>query len=99
MRIHEYLEIVDKKNGRKIIKCIKCGHEFCDINDNYKKHTLLWEKDHKDFPLRSPISGDSMFSKYQEFYCPGCLTLLEVDMFCPELDKDDPIVWDIELKL
>lgn len=98
MRIHEYLEIVDKKGGRKVIRCIKCGYEFCDAKENYKKYALLWERDPKELPLRSPYSGESMFFRYQEFICPGCGTLLQVDQYCPELDKDDPIVHDIEIK-
>jgi len=99
MRIHEYLEIVQKEDGQKVIRCIKCGHEFCDARENYKNRCLLWERDLDGFPLRTPISGDKMFTHYQEFICPGCGTLLEVDMICPELDKDAPILWDIQVKV
>jgi acetone carboxylase gamma subunit len=99
MRFHEYLEIVSKTDGQRVTRCIKCGHEFCNAADNYKKHTLLWERDAKEYPLRSPVSGETMFTRYQEYICPGCGTLLQVDVICPELDKDNPILWDIQLKL
>ena len=98
MRIHEYLEIVEKQGGSKVIRCVKCGHEFCEASDNYKKHALLWERGTNEFPLRKPYSGEAMFIRYQHFICPGCGTLLQVDQYCPELDKDDPIIHDIEVK-
>ncbi len=99
MRFHEYLEIVSKEDGRKVIRCVKCGHEFCDAADNYKRHALLWERDASEYPSRSPASGESMFTRYQEFICPGCATLLQVDVISPELDRSDPILWDIQLKV
>lgn len=99
MRIHEYLEIADNKEGKKIIRCLKCGHEFCDARENYKLHALYRERDLKDVKLRSLISGEPTFVLYQEYICPGCGTLLEVDTYCPELDKDDPVVWDIQIKI
>ena len=99
MRISEYLEIVTKSSGQKVIRCIKCEHEFCGAQENYKKHTLVLERDLKDLPLRSPISGDPMFTRSQEFICPGCGTLLQADTYCPELDADNPIVWDIQIKV
>jgi acetone carboxylase gamma subunit len=100
MRIHEYLEIVCKGEGQKaVIRCMKCGYEFCPADENYKKYTLVWERDLKDLPLRTPVSGDPMFTRYQEFICPGCGTLLDVNSFCPEIDENDPIVWDIQIKI
>ncbi len=99
MRIHEYLEVITKEDGSKAIQCIKCGHEFCDARENYKEHALLWERSLDDVPLRTPISGEPMFTRYHEFICPGCGTLLEVDLFCPQLDSDEPIVWDIQIKV
>lgn len=99
MRIHEYLEIASKKDGSKVIRCLKCGHEFCGASENYKEHALLRERSLEGIALRTPISGDPMFTRYHEFICPGCGTLLEVGLFCPELDSDDPIVWDIRIKV
>ncbi|UCG66016.1 MAG: hypothetical protein JSW12_02905 [Deltaproteobacteria bacterium] len=99
MRIHEYLRIVSKNGDKKAIQCIKCGHEFCDANENYKEHALIWERKLDDVPLRTPVSGDPMFTLYHDFICPGCGTVLEVDLYCPELDKDDPIVWDIQIEV
>ena len=99
MRFHEYLETVSKEDGSKVIQCTKCSYMFCDVKENYKEHALLWERDLDDIPLRTPVSGETMFTRYLEFICPSCGTLLEVDFFCPQLDSDEPIVWDIQLKI
>ncbi len=98
MRIHEYLEIVTKADGEKIIVCRKCGHEFCQANQNYKRHALYLERTLQDWPQRRPASGEDMFVVYQEYVCPGCGVLLEVDNYCPALDsEDEKILWDMQL--
>ena len=97
MRIHEYLEIVVNSEGKKVIRCLKCGYELCRASENYKKHCLLWERNLADLPLRSNPTGDKPFEHYQEFICPGCATLLEVDTVCPDIE-DEPILWDIQIK-
>lgn len=97
MRIHEYLEVVDKQ-GKKTIVCVKCGHEFCGIDDNYKKYAIYRERDPRELPRMTPTSGDPLFVIYQEYICPGCGTLLEVDNFCPEIDSEEErILWDIQI--
>ena len=92
MRIHEYLKVVKKDGGEKVIKCIKCGYEFCTIEENYKEYALLWKRDFKDIKLRYPISGEKPKVTYQEFICPGCGVLLEVEITM----KGSPILHDIE---
>lgn len=98
MRIHEYLEIVEKPEGQKVIRCIKCGYEFCDARENYKRYALYRERDLSDVKLRSLSSGEPTVVVYQEYICPGCATLLQVDTLCPELEED-PIIWDIQIKI
>ncbi|MBI4332649.1 MAG: hypothetical protein HY673_15375 [Chloroflexi bacterium] len=98
LRIHEYLEIAETDHGQKVIRCLRCGHVFCKASENYKEHALLWERSLEDIPCRTPVSGEAMFIRYQEFICPGCATLLEVDTVCPELDKEQPIIWDIQVE-
>lgn len=100
MRIHEYLEIVSKEDGAKVIVCSRCGHEFGGADENYKRHALYIERDLKEWPNRAPVSGDGMFVVYQEYICPGCGVLLEVDNYCPDLDsEEEKILWDIQIDL
>jgi hypothetical protein len=35
---------------------------------------------------------------YQHYICPGCGTFLQVDVWCPLIDTDEPI-WDIDVKV
>ena len=91
LTIGEYLEI-DDSSGDNLYKCRKCGHVFCSAKNNYKNYAIVKE---------APISKlGKEYSKterfyFREFYCPGCLTLLWVDM----TEKDSPVLLDHELKL
>jgi N-methylhydantoinase B len=96
IRMHEYLQIVEKEDGDKAIICIKCGNEFCRPDDNYKKWALRWTRDVREMK-KVPESEESI-TYYQEYICPGCGTLLQVDTWCPEIDSDEPL-WDIQVKV
>jgi acetone carboxylase gamma subunit len=98
MRIHEYLEIVNK-DERKVIRCLKCGYIFGSAKENYKKGCLVREREFNE--VMNPtfcLSKEKPFERLQEFICPGCGLLLEVDVVVPELEED-PILWDIQIKL
>ncbi|MDP2728345.1 MAG: acetone carboxylase subunit gamma, partial [Dehalococcoidia bacterium] len=94
LRIHEHLAIVRTTDGRKIITCVKCGNQFCDATDNYKKHALRWTRDVAEMKKMPP--GEETYAYYQEYICPGCATLLQVDICYPSLDSDKPL-WDIQI--
>lgn len=96
MRIHEYLEIIEDDSGRKVISCIKCGNHFCETGDNYKNYSLRWTKDIRE--MKPVEEGKQSITHYQEYICPGCGTLLEVDPWCPQIDDEAP-VWDIDVKI
>ena len=84
----EYLVI----NEDNKIQCRKCGSLFGDIDENYKKFALSAEIiPSKIGPLRP---DDGKMCLYREFYCPGCATLIDVDIIVP----GDPISHDIRLK-
>ena len=89
------MEIVEKTDGKKVIICLKCGNEFCEQGDNYKKHSLRITRDVRE--LKEVAEGVEPLECYQEYICPGCGTLLQVDTWCPQLDSDEP-VWDIDVK-
>ena len=89
IRIHEYLEITGNKN----IRCLNCGHVFCDAGKNYKDYALKAEVPGKD--LGEHYAPDPDFVLYHDFYCPGCKTLLDQDVLPP----GDPNLWNIQVKI
>jgi N-methylhydantoinase B len=97
IRVHEYLEIA--QNGReRYIRCIRCGHLFCRPDENYKEYSLrrVVELDRiaiRPLPSRGPYLG-----RYHEYICPGCGTLLQVDVFCPSLGGEENL-WDLRIDL
>ncbi|MDY6973733.1 MAG: acetone carboxylase subunit gamma [Thermodesulfobacteriota bacterium] len=85
----EYLVISEDQK----IQCRKCEHVFCNLDENYKEFALNAEVVPSTIgPLR-PDDGE--WCLYREFYCPGCATLLDVDVVVP----GDPISHDIRLKV
>ncbi|MFC2008096.1 hydantoinase B/oxoprolinase family protein [Chloroflexota bacterium] len=96
MMITEYVEIIEKENGDKVISCIKCGYEFCSLKDNYKKYALRWTREPQE--LKKVLKGEPILTYYQEYICPGCGTLLQVDLWWPLVDTDEPL-WDIQVEV
>ena len=98
MKFHEYLEIVEKSSGERVIVCVKCRNQFCGSEENYKRFSIYRENDLEDVKGRFLASGEKPFVTYQEYICPGCGTLLEVDVLCKELENEDSIViWDMRI--
>ncbi|MBI4334728.1 MAG: hypothetical protein HY673_26025 [Chloroflexi bacterium] len=86
MRIAEALEIVPHENAR-VIRCTRCQHIICDASEEWKKRAAMCDKPVTNagplFPRDSPFL-------LREFYCPGCGTMLDVDVVM----KGDPIISD-----
>lgn len=90
MRIHYYLEIDENKK----IKCRKCGYVICDATENYKKHVPGAEIWPDEIPGQRPSREDALVI-YHEYYCPGCYTMLDVEL----AEKGAPPLWDIQVKV
>lgn len=90
MRIHYYLEV--EKGGK--IKCRKCGHVICNASENYKEHVPRAERWPDEIPGQHPSRDDALVL-YYEYYCPGCYTLLDVEI----AEKGAPPLWDIQIKI
>ena len=90
-RIGEYL-VIDDSSGEATVQCAKCQHVFCPATENYKEHALMSEN-----PLTKAGPNYSETERFilREFYCPGCATMLEVEMCL----KGSPFLWDVQLKL
>ena len=89
MRIHYYLEVDETDK----IKCLKCGHIICDASENYKKHVPRAELRPDEIPGQRPRAEEALVV-YYEYYCPGCFTLLDVEI----AEKGAPPLWDIQIK-
>jgi len=72
----EYLKVDYSKDNGNIL-CRKCGHTFCSIDNNFKEYAL-----HAEFPLTRSSPRNSKTERFvlREFYCPGCATMLEVEV-------------------
>jgi N-methylhydantoinase B len=97
LRIHEYLEIA-RDRGETMIRCIRCGYLFCSPEENYKKHAMRRTVELDRLALRPLPSGDPYLGRYHEYICPGCATLLQVDVYCPVLGGEEDL-WDIRIHL
>jgi N-methylhydantoinase B len=98
MRFHEYIEVVEKQSGERVAVCVKCGNQFCNAGENYKHFSIYQENDLVGVEGRFLASGEKTFVTYQEYICPGCGTLLEVDVLCKQLeDEESKVIWDIQI--
>ena len=81
----EHLFIVAKGSDRYVAKC-DCGHEFCDYRENYKLECLIHVRDSEEKLLEiypKMMHGDPRWEEIREYFCPGCVTLLEVEAVAP----------------
>ena len=80
------------------IKC-DCGHEFCDYRENWKLEALISvrgtvEELREIYP--EMMHGDPDWNVLREYFCPGCLTLLEVEAVPPGYPPVHDFVPDLE---
>jgi acetone carboxylase gamma subunit len=83
----EYLE----RNSAGI-RCAKCKYKLASKFREWKKSAKVAE-----FPLRKagPLMSRTRKFILREFYCPGCATLLEVEM----TRKNEPFIIDDVLNM
>jgi N-methylhydantoinase B len=100
LTFHEYLEMVEKESGERVVICKRCGNQFCGAMENYKNFSIYRENDLEGVEGRYLASGEKSFVTYQEYMCPGCGTLLEVDVLCRQLeDEKSKVIWDIQINV
>jgi acetone carboxylase gamma subunit len=94
----EHMCIVAKA-GQYIVKCYHCGHEFCNHTENWKLEALINVRDTEEqlleiFPRM--MQGDSRWEEIREYFCPGCMTQLEVEAVPPGYPPVHDFVPDLE---
>lgn len=69
--------------GKEQVCCRKCGYAFGPRESNFKGSALMSE-----YPLTRAAPGNSRTKRFviREFYCPGCATMLEVEVALPEAE-------------
>jgi hypothetical protein len=96
LRFHAALEI-STAGKQRVIRCGRCGHLFCKANENYKLNAL-----HRVVHLSEVMpplpTGEPYIGEYHEYFCPGCATQLQVDMFSPSLGGD-AVLWDTRIDI
>ena len=97
LRPHEYLEIARGDAGETATRCLRCGHVLCSADANYKRYALRRDRDLADLAGRAMPDGKPYLGVYREYACPGCTTLLQVDVFCPSLGGDEDL-WDMRVE-
>ena len=96
----EYLEI-DLAAERWL--CRACGQDLGPARDNYKRGTLVYDRDPGQIhrPLLDParyeftFAPDPAWCRILEYYCPGCATMIETEYLPP----GHPPVWDLEIDI
>ncbi len=90
----EHLFVVRKPDGRRIVKST-WGHEYCDVQENWKLHAKVFVRDTEElinelYPDK--LGCDPEWMQLREYYDPISGTLLEVEVVPPGY----PIVHDFK---
>jgi N-methylhydantoinase B len=96
LKFHASLEMAGDRRS-PVIRCQSCGHLLCEAKENYKLYALRRVVHLKDFMPNPLPTGEPYIGEYHEYFCPGCATQLQIDLFCPLLGGD-PILWDIRIQ-
>ena len=89
-RLNEQIRIVG--SGVGAVTVCRCGYVIGLAAENYKLHVLMREGPVQNAgPWVDPngIGGDRFVCR--EFFCPACLTLLDVEI----AQRGEPILWDV----
>jgi acetone carboxylase gamma subunit len=90
--INEFVRI--DGSGADAVTICSCGYEIAAASENYKQHLLLREGPVQDAgPWVDPLDTGGGRFVCREFFCPGCLRLLDVEI----AQRGEPILWDIRI--
>jgi N-methylhydantoinase B len=93
---HASLELGSGADGALRVRCTRCGQFLCGAEDNYKRHAIRRTRDLEELSGRPMPDGSPYLAVLHEYACPGCATLLQVDVYCPDLGGEEDL-WDIQL--
>lgn len=96
VRFHEYLETGTTADGTAAIRCRRCGELLCRAGQNYKRFAVRSERSLEELAGRGMPDGSPYRAVLREYACPGCATLLQVDVWCPSAGGEEDL-WDIQI--
>jgi acetone carboxylase gamma subunit len=81
-KLTPYINVTQDEKDRQLLVCSQCGHVYCELNENFKLYSLVYERDPMEIePEEAPLDKD--WALYREFYCPGCGVQTEVECTPP----------------
>ena len=96
LRFHEALEIVGA-GAAAAVRCRRCGEGLGTAEENYKLHALRRDRPLDELAGRAMPDGSPYLAVLREYACPGCATLLQVDVWCASLGGEEDL-WDIRIE-
>jgi N-methylhydantoinase B len=75
-RLGEYLQAA-RLNGAQMIQCTWCGEVLCRAEQNWKDHAIVRRA---SLATAGPLRVENEQFFLREFFCPGCATVLEVEV-------------------
>ena len=94
---HPSLELVSGTSEPAVIRCSRCDRVLCRADENYKRSAARRDRDLAALAGREMPDGSPYLAVLREYACPGCATLLAVDVWAPSLGGDEDL-WDIVIE-
>jgi N-methylhydantoinase B len=94
VRFHPLLEIGRAGRGEPTVRCVRCETSLGPAADNYKAYALRRDRSLDELAGRPMPDGSPYLAVFREYACPGCATLLAVDVWCETLGGDEDL-WDV----
>jgi N-methylhydantoinase B len=91
LAFHPVLEVGRFGDGPPVVRCVRCGTELGPAAANYKPFALRRARDLEAVAGRPMPDGSPYRAVLHEYACPGCATLLAVDVWCAELGGDEDL--------
>ena len=95
LAFHEAIELVGE-GASAAMQCRRCGHGLGRAGENYKLAAARRDRDLAELAGRPMPDGSPYLAVYREYACPGCATLLQVDVWCPAVGGEEDL-WDIRI--
>jgi N-methylhydantoinase B len=98
-RFHPVLEVGRSgAGGEPIVRCTRCGTGLGPASANYKVSAARRDRPLAELSGKPMPDGSPYLGVLREYACPGCATLLAVDVWCEAIGGDEDL-WDVALTL